>query len=280
MVVWLRGGEDDFDLSAEEAMAELNIKRSRLTQISGRELRVGRRRVDRYIKPFYRRVDVQAYKDWTRAAVTRQRSAGAVAEVVAGIESQNKAILQETCHHLTQVIDTSVTRLADVLLTMIQGCKKDLSHSLQDSGYEQGRKILKRVESLQKNLVTIYDSWQKNILQVQMAEFAKLGEATTRQMYEFTNLIAGLSDLQATEMKKLRNYVSGELSSFQTSLEQHLSLVLGNYMSTELSALKKNFIADVSLIMTAGKKTTRHPVKKSVSPRPSKRLAWPSIHYP
>ncbi len=43
MVVWLAGDEahaDDFCIDADTAMQELGIKRSRLTQISGRELRV------------------------------------------------------------------------------------------------------------------------------------------------------------------------------------------------------------------------------------------------
>ncbi len=45
MIVWLRGDElyvDEFCLDADAAMKALGIKRSRLTQISGKELRVGR----------------------------------------------------------------------------------------------------------------------------------------------------------------------------------------------------------------------------------------------
>src|SRR5690606_18828586 len=54
MIVWLRGDEEiasEFTVDAEAAMEFLGIKRSRLTQISGRELRVGRMRIDRYIRP-------------------------------------------------------------------------------------------------------------------------------------------------------------------------------------------------------------------------------------
>src|SRR5438045_3561626 len=48
MLVWLRGDESycgDFCLDADQVMVRLGIKRSRLTQISGRELRVGRMRM-------------------------------------------------------------------------------------------------------------------------------------------------------------------------------------------------------------------------------------------
>jgi hypothetical protein len=54
MIVWLRGDEpwfSQFDMDAEAVMSALGIKRSRLTQISGKELRVGRVRMDRYIRP-------------------------------------------------------------------------------------------------------------------------------------------------------------------------------------------------------------------------------------
>ena len=279
MVVWLRGDEDDFVLSADETMAELNIRRSRLTQISGKELRVGRRRVDRYIKPFYRRVDVQAYKDWTRAAVTHQRSAGVVAEVISDIESRNKTLLQETRGHLTQVMATSVSHLTDVLLATIRSCKKDLKHFLQENEYEQGQRICKRVEYLQKSLIVACDSWQKNISQIQTLEFARLRDVATGQKIELINLMASLADKQAVEIKKLKDHIDNELSSFQDSLGQHLLSALRAYTSAEFSNLKQNLITDMSFVMVARKKMVRSPVSPHVFSQPGKRLAWPSIYY-
>ena len=77
MVVWLKGDEDyvdDFCLDAEAAMKEIGIRRSRLTQISGKELRVGRMRIDRYVRPVYRTKDIEEYKKWTRATASHLKS--------------------------------------------------------------------------------------------------------------------------------------------------------------------------------------------------------------
>jgi hypothetical protein len=77
MVVWLRGDEpyfEQFSYDADTAMAELSIKRSRLTQISGKELRVGRVRMGRYIKPVFRKEDLEKYKSWTRPTASHKKS--------------------------------------------------------------------------------------------------------------------------------------------------------------------------------------------------------------
>ncbi len=78
LVVWLKGDEpffDEFYLDAEDAMAFLDIKRTRLSQISGREVRVGRVKSGRYIVPRYRKVDLVAYLEHTRAPATHQKAA-------------------------------------------------------------------------------------------------------------------------------------------------------------------------------------------------------------
>ncbi len=77
MVVWLRGDEPHFEaftVDADEAMRRLGLKRSRLTQISGRELRVGRRRQGRYIKPYYRNDDIERYIEWVRPTASHDKS--------------------------------------------------------------------------------------------------------------------------------------------------------------------------------------------------------------
>ena len=63
-------------------MHALGIKRSRLTQISGRDLRVGRVRVDRYIRPVYRSNDIEKYLAWTRATASHQKSSDAIKTAV------------------------------------------------------------------------------------------------------------------------------------------------------------------------------------------------------
>lgn len=97
VIVWLRGDEPwfaEFDLDADQTMQRLNIKRSRLTQISGKELRVGRIRIDRYVRPIYRSEDVEAYLTWTRATASHQRSSSAIKEAVDALQSQGSQIAQ------------------------------------------------------------------------------------------------------------------------------------------------------------------------------------------
>ena len=90
MVVYLRGDEDivsEFNCNAEQAMDYLGIKRSRLTQISGRELRVGRIRIDRYVRPVYRQQDLVNYRAWTRATASHQSASRAIEGATAQLEN-------------------------------------------------------------------------------------------------------------------------------------------------------------------------------------------------
>lgn len=91
MIVNLRGDEDfapDFYIDAEGAMELLGIKRSRLTQISGRELRVGRIRRDRYLRPVYRELDLRDYQEWTRATATHQTSSKAIEQAIDSLDDR------------------------------------------------------------------------------------------------------------------------------------------------------------------------------------------------
>ncbi|SME96812.1 hypothetical protein [Pseudobacteriovorax antillogorgiicola] len=91
MVVYLQGDEkfiQDFAIDADKAMDYLGIKRSRLTQISGRELRVGRIRKDRYIRPVYRVKDLEDYKSWTRATATSQSSSKVMEKAIHSLSDQ------------------------------------------------------------------------------------------------------------------------------------------------------------------------------------------------
>ncbi len=95
MIVWLRGDEpiaDEFVIDAEGAMQMLGIKRSRLTQISGRELRVGRIRIDRYTRPVYRMKDILDYKNWTRSTATHARASAAINDAAKALETRADAL--------------------------------------------------------------------------------------------------------------------------------------------------------------------------------------------
>ena len=154
MIVWLRGDEEEFTLTAEDVMATLDIKRSRLTQISGRELRVGRRRVDRYLKPFYRPTDVHSYQEQTRAALTRQRSAAAVSSVAADIEARHKSMLQATTTEMTAAITAVSHTLQKTLNTLFLETQAKTSLSITEQNFLQTQKIMSCFENLSRQLRT------------------------------------------------------------------------------------------------------------------------------
>lgn len=125
MIVWLRGDEPwyaEFDLDADAVMSRLGIKRSRLTQISGRELRVGRVRVDRYIRPIYRSTDVEAYLNWTRATASHQKSSSALKDAAQVLQSQGEQI--------ASVVDNATQKFS---LALKEGLLSDLETAAKRS---------------------------------------------------------------------------------------------------------------------------------------------------
>lgn len=110
MVVWLRGDEpwcEEFCLDAEAVMQQLGIKRSRLTQISGRELRVGRIRRGRYVSPVYRQQDVEQYADWTRATATHLKASSLLQDAVVQLDSSSD--------RLAKRVEDAAASVADVV---------------------------------------------------------------------------------------------------------------------------------------------------------------------
>ncbi len=106
LVVWLRGDEpffSTFSLSADEAMAILGIRRSRLTQISGRELRVGRTRIERYVRPVFRPEDVHAYAAWTRQTASHQKSADMLKEAALILSNKSEKLTEELMQKSTGI---------------------------------------------------------------------------------------------------------------------------------------------------------------------------------
>ena len=98
MIVYLKGDEDfasEFSINADEAMSRLGIKRSRLTQISGRELRVGKIRHDRYIRPIYRVEDIESYISWTRPTASHKKSSDLLNQALEAIQTSLDSTLLE-----------------------------------------------------------------------------------------------------------------------------------------------------------------------------------------
>ncbi|MCX6118348.1 MAG: hypothetical protein NT027_12455 [Proteobacteria bacterium] len=125
MIIWLRGDEpyfSQFDLDAEGVMKRLGIKRSRLTQISGKDLRVGRIRVDRYIKPIFRSQDVENYLTWTRATASHLKSSNVL--------SQAAGSLQEQSHQFAKIVETAQSSLAEGVKSAIESSLESFSKAI------------------------------------------------------------------------------------------------------------------------------------------------------
>jgi plasmid maintenance system antidote protein VapI len=118
MTLWLRGDETycgSFNLDAEAVMELLGIKRTRLTQISGRELRVARIKRGRYIVPVYRPEDVEQYRSWSRATATHLKSTQAVTEATENLKDQTSQLLHKTEALLQNLADS----MAEDLLSRV-----------------------------------------------------------------------------------------------------------------------------------------------------------------
>src|SRR6478735_1247545 len=110
MIINFRGDEelvDEFNWDAEQVMEFLGIKRSRLTQISGKELRVGRIRRDRYLRPIYRESDVRDYQEWTRATATHQSSSRAIEQAIDSLDDRFSDLMVVLQEKLLQFEDRS-----------------------------------------------------------------------------------------------------------------------------------------------------------------------------
>lgn len=163
MIVCLRGDEPwftQFDMDADSTMAALGIKRSRLTQIAGRDLRVGRVRVDRYIRPVFRSIDVAAYLNQTRATASHQKSSEAIQvasqafnEQIDRFQSTLDAISSNLTAQLNSVLGTligeSMAQSMAPLHARVDSLEADvvnrISVTIQDT-------ILKHVDSLKAQI--------------------------------------------------------------------------------------------------------------------------------
>lgn len=132
MVHIFRGDEElvsEFNQSAEKAMEILGIKRSRLNQISGRELRVAKIRTNGYVRPFYRLIDLQEYLAWSRAPVTHKRSTEVIDDVVSRLEAHAmdlKEGLSEEGNALHSTMVSAIQTIEFSLQNQIQNLKRAL----------------------------------------------------------------------------------------------------------------------------------------------------------
>ena len=192
MIVWLRGDEDhcaDFLLDADAVMQTLGIKRSRLTQISGKELRVGRIRRGRYISPVYRQTDVDTYLEWTRASASQLKSASVVTEATAGLLEQSErlsAALHSIPEELTTVIRRDLAQTALSYTTHI--------HSILEQANEVSRQQQSSIFGVENRLKSVMAAQQEFLTQI-MGQLHKQ-DARLQQLNQNINELTALARLQ------------------------------------------------------------------------------------
>ena len=151
MMVWLRGDEEvcaDFSLEAEEVMLRLGIRRSRLTQISGKELRVGRMRKGRYVSPVFRPADVEAYLNWTRASASHQKSSGLLHDAAEELMQQSARLgerLEVVPQELAAAVHARITRATLELTSVVEASSARLGGEFQllEAGFRDSEGRLK-----------------------------------------------------------------------------------------------------------------------------------------
>ena len=177
MIINLRGDEDlvdEFNWDADQVMEFLGIKRSRLTQISGKELRVARIRRDRYLRPVYREADVRDYQEWTRATATHQSSSRAIEQAIDSLDDRFSDILVVLQEELLQYEDRS----SDLLKSQL--------HKLDEAGFQRFQDIQDGLET-QHGYSERQDRQQLRVLEylIQQKETLAFSQAELQELRAF-----------------------------------------------------------------------------------------------
>ena len=215
LIVWLRGDEDycaDFVLDADAVMSQLQIRRSRLTQISGKELRVGRIRRGRYISPVYRQVDVDSYAVWTRASASQVKSAHVVHEATAGLIEHSERLadyLQSVPEQLASELRQDLER-ASLQLTRTIHQQNDLRSAADDYAREfalASERRLKSVMNQQAETISQllgHVQTQASQIQVLAQQARELAALARVQRQEFTDQAERQDDAFAAFLAELQ----------------------------------------------------------------------------
>lgn len=227
MIVWLRGDEPwypEFDLDAEAVMQRLGIKRSRLTQISGKELRVGRIRMDRYIRPIFRSKDVESYLNWTRATASHQRSSSAIKEAVDALQTQGTQIahvVEAANNSFKNAIESGlVEKLRDATIESISTVHNqlhDLDQRLQDALLTLQSGVNHTYKNLQESIdrTASIASTQSNIMDMRIDALEAANSATVLRLAEMSDKMERLWGQQS----QIERYLQQHLSSMESVVE-------------------------------------------------------------
>lgn len=222
MVVWLRGDEEyfgDFSLEADEVMGLLGIKRSRLTQISGKELRVGRKRVDRYIRPIYRRVDVEEYLAWSRPTASHQKSSQVLNEAATEL-SQLGDELRTNLESANRQFEEALQRQEASASNFLLDLTSEILGRFQRSSLQAIDQLLTLDERLQQKQQSLHETLHESMTQLAQNHLAlreTFSQILNQQSYQ-NQLCLGLQERQEKLSEALQS-ISEQITSLQKQEE-------------------------------------------------------------
>ena len=215
MVVWLTGNEPYFGafcLDADTVMVRLGLRRSRLTQISGKELRVGRAKIGRYIRPMYRDCDVESYLAWVKPTASHKKSSSVIEEAVQHLETQTEVSLRNLQTLLGDFSAQTRAIFGQQLAKQTAQLQTNLLHQRQEivrpitAQLAHDTHINLRIET---ELATLQTCVEK--LAIQQGEFLAMQEALTR--------ILSLLQMQQAASSQHGSHVEGELAKLRAWTE-------------------------------------------------------------
>jgi hypothetical protein len=253
MIVWLRGDEpwfQQFDMDAESVMGALGIKRSRLTQIAGKELRVGRVRVDRYVRPVFRRADVERYISWTRATASHQKSSDAIKIAVDQLSRQSD-LIQKT--------------VDDVSLRFTEEIRGDLRGFISNAVADGITPIEQRVMAIETALNSRIHGLEEAFAKASN-ELTLSAQSAAASIQDFARGQAAALEaltLQMHQTSEKTAIMEERLTIWDQMLSSHLKLI-----ANDLKGLKQPLPFKVKRTKKPGRASTVTEPKASSSPKP------------
>lgn len=229
MVVWLMGTEpwfEEFSLEADQVMQMLGIKRSRLTQIAGRDLRVGRVRRGRYVSPVFRPEDVDRYLAWVRAPASHVKSAGILNEAADALKTQSEELERQFAALRSDVVQD----FADVVAKSAQDTHSlyaSLASELQRGFRHVADKLTARLEFMQRRqdeLAGRMSSHEAVLEKLQAGQMLLLKALQEQQVRSVDEMTRQMQDLQAA--------IGGTVRAGLLDVNEALSAALSNVEST------------------------------------------------
>jgi hypothetical protein len=236
MVVWLTGLEpyfNEFCLDAEEVMERLSIRRSRLTQIAGKELRVGRARIDRYIRPVFRPCDVEEYKSWTRPTASHQKSSEILNEAADQLGDQ----ISELKHSIA-----TLTSEQQRIVGIIKHLNDDQSNQERHLFHSLETRWLRSTESASAHQDKRFTLLQKDFAQI-IGTLETLSQKSTRIEAIQQSVVELISNVQyqGTRIASLESVIQNQRDDLakNSSLQNQEAMQLSQMIETFLNLQSK-----------------------------------------